>query len=74
MSGPTVTVTLDAQAVAGMLHTCDALITSFDEKGFEELAAEQRAVRLALRGALRAHGWTPLGNGQWEQRISRGRR
>ena len=74
MSGPTITVVLDASAVAGLLTTTDGLIDTAREHGLHEIVEQQTSMKLALVGALRAHGWTPCGNGQWEQRPTGRRR
>lgn len=78
MSGPTVHVTLDAQAVVGMLIVTRTTVEAAELAHLPDLAAEIRSVRLALTGALRSQGWTPCeGNpDQWEQRPHgrRGRR
>lgn len=70
MSGPTIQVTLDAKAVAGLLIVTKNTIDAAEVAHLPDLAAEIRSVRLALTGALRAAGWTPTEDNpdQWEQR------
>lgn len=77
MSGPTVTVQLDASAVAGLLVSTGGVRDAAEAKGLTDLVEQMRSMRLALTGALRAAGWTPCADdpNQWEMRpASRHRR
>jgi hypothetical protein len=73
MTGPRISVTLDAAAVAGLLVATEGVQDTAAERGFDELVEQMRSMRLALEGALRAHGWRPVGDGTWQQAAVSGR-
>lgn len=74
MTGPSITVKLDASAVAGLLVTTSSVQEAAEDADLPELVDQMRSMRLALEGALRGHGWKPTGNGQWELRTGGRRR
>jgi hypothetical protein len=68
MSGPKITLTVPGEVLVSMHFIAKRLRDSCDPDGPDQVIYEKtRDVARTIEGALRAHGWRPLGDGRWVQ-------